>query len=144
MQDNLLTRNLQGPLQSLYQPDQVTNLAVCEDVAVAIAHQTNADGSLVVVSPRVSNDMGTGQLAGPSIAHMDFAVAKAIAVADNKVVAEPLIAPRQVLAVNGLGRAEGIAKMVNDDAIPAGFIQRGVQPEKWVFCCSGPVFQRRD
>ena len=51
---------------------------------------------------------------------MDDAVAKAIAVADQEVVAQPLIAPREVLVVNLAGCGGELAEMVDHDALPAG------------------------
>ena len=50
----------------------------------------------------LTGHVGTGQLLHPAIAGMDDAIAQPVAIADKKVVSEPLVAPRDMLAVYGL------------------------------------------
>lgn len=71
-----------------------------------------------MASAGFANDVGSRQLPRPSVANVDFAIAKAVAIANEEVVAKALVPPTEVLPVNGLGCAEWIAKVVNDNAAP--------------------------
>ncbi len=79
-------------LQSLYEPDQILHLVLGEWSPIAISHQTDGDRVLIVEGATITDDVGTWQLIGPPIADMNIAISKPIAIPDNKVVSQPLIA----------------------------------------------------
>ena len=89
VQYDLLAGDLQFTLQSLHEAAQVPDLQVGELPCVPVANQADADGSFIVGTSGVAHHMGTGQLASPAIAHMDFAIREAIAVSDKEVISKP-------------------------------------------------------
>ena len=75
----------------------------------------------------LADDMSPRQLVVPAEACMNFTISKAIAIADQKVVAQSLIAKLDMLAVDGFRSAKGLSQVMNDDGSPLILIQGNCQ-----------------
>src|SRR5213593_651666 len=87
-------------------------------VAIEIAHQTNAERDIVQV---IAVHMTAIDLPPPAIAHLDLAVAGRCAIANHKMVSEPVphaADMSMVVIKNGCVTLPGAA-VVDDDELPA-------------------------
>lgn len=123
MEIHLVGGNLHLGLESLDQVDKLGYLGVGKVASVSITDQADPDGPLVVKVSRRTGDMSTGELLIPSVAHVDNAIAEAIAIADQEVVAETLQSEAEVQSVDGFEIARRLAGMMNDNARPAFSIE---------------------
>jgi hypothetical protein len=112
-------------LESLYQPCEVPHLTIGEWLPITVSNQTDADGLGVVERARFADHMSPGELLDPAVAYVDFAVGQAISVANQEVVAQALVVPREVLAMDRFGGTERFTEVVDDNAVPAVAIQVG-------------------
>lgn len=132
MQLDTLGWDPQFLLETLDEPNQVADLPLAEGPPLPIAHQADANGMSIVIRTGLTNDVGTRKLLIPAITDMDLTISQAIAIAQQEVVAESLIAPSQVAAMNRFRRSERLRKVVDHDAFPAIPIQRSFKPENRV------------
>lgn len=96
MEIHLVGGNLHLGLEPLDQIDKLGYLSISKGPSVSISDQTDADRPLVVKIAGRAGDMGTRELLIPSVAHVDNAIAEAIAIADQEVVTETLQSEAEV------------------------------------------------
>lgn len=125
MKADRLGGNIQLLLQPPHQRGQALDLALGEGAAITAADEADADGMLVVLSPRGPGDVGAGKLSIPTVADVNDAVAEAVAVTDEEVISEALVAVAEMQAMDGLGVAGGLAEIVDHDASPSLVIKGG-------------------
>lgn len=131
-------------LESLHQPDQVAYLTIGKRLRIAVSDQADADGVLIVLVARFPDHVGTRKLIDPSVADMDLSVAQTIPVSHQEVIAESLIPPREVTAVDGLGCSEGLAQMVDHDSGPTSSSEVCFGVEQQIRIGVRAIFKRRD
>lgn len=139
MKLNLIYWNTQLLLEPLDQSGQMTDLAIGKTSSLTISNQADSNGSFVVVLTGFTHDMGARKLLIPSITDMDLSIGQAVAVSDEEVVAETLIAPAKVPSMHRLGGSEWLAEMMDDDSLPTIAIQGVLKHEDGVF--SRPVLE---
>lgn len=123
MEIHLVGGNLHLYLESLDQVDKLGYLGISKGSSVSITDQADPNGPLVVKVSRRAGDMSTGELLIPSVAHVDNAIAEAIAIADQKVVAETPQSEAEVQPVDGFEITRRLAGMMNDNSRPAFSIE---------------------
>ena len=99
------------------------HLTLGELASLAISDQTDANGVFIVMWAAFTDDVGAGQLVVPAIPSMYFTVSKTIPIAQDEVIPQALVPKAQMLAMNGLGRPEWFAEMMDHDSCPSGPIQ---------------------
>lgn len=126
MQNDVFCGDIKLGLQTMNEGLQLRELAVGEWPAIAVANEADADGVLILLSGEVGFawHVSARLLLVPAVADVNDAIAKAVAVADQEVVTETLVAHADVLALYGFRIACGLAQMVHDDAGPALAIER--------------------
>ncbi len=119
MEIHLIGGYLHLALEPLDQIDKLGYLGISKGASVSISDQADTDGPLVVKIAGRAGDMSTRELLIPSVAHVDNAIAEAIAIADQEVVAETFQAEAEVQLVDGLEIAGRFTGMMDDNAGPA-------------------------
>jgi len=80
-------------LKPLDKPREMLELPISEPVAITISNEANANGVLIMVSAGFANHVGSWKLFNPAIPNVNLAVGESIAIADEEVIAESLVAP---------------------------------------------------
>ncbi len=93
MEKDIIGVDFEITLETLDQPGHVLDLPIRECMSIAVADQTDADGLCVVEFPGIADNMCSRKLLKPSISHVHLAIRKAVAISDQEVVAQALIAP---------------------------------------------------
>lgn len=123
MEIHLVGRNIHLSLNPLNQVDKLGNLGIGKGASISIPDQADPDGSLVMKAAGWAGDMSPGKLLIPAIAHVDDAIAEAIAIPDQEVVAQPLQPEAEMQSVDGFEIARRFTGMMDDNARPAFFVQ---------------------
>jgi hypothetical protein len=86
--------------------------------AIEIAYQTNAQRDVVQI---VAVHVPAVDLAPPTIAHFDLAVARRSAITDDEVIGEPIFHPANmpVVIIENAGATLSRAAVVHDNELPA-------------------------
>ena len=119
MEIHLVGGNLHLALEPLDQIDKLGYLGISKGASVSISDQADTDGPLVVKIAGRAGDMSTRELLIPSVAHVDNAIAEAIAIADQEVVTETLQSEAEVQSVDGIEISRRLTGMMDDNAGPA-------------------------
>ena len=98
-------------------------LRACRLVTIEVAYQTNPERDVVEI---IAVDVATVDLASPTIADFDLAVAGRSAVANHEMISEPVLHPADMsmIIVERGGVALPRATIVYDDVLPTALRHR--------------------
>ena len=108
-------------LQRADQPDHCTHLLDSEGALGSVSNQADPDRA-TRVDGGTRGEVRSGQLLIPPIPDVDLAVTKPIAIADDKVIPQPIQAATAVPPVHRLWRTRRGAQVMEDDRLPPAAI----------------------
>src|SRR5206468_9646264 len=117
--------------QAFHQRMEALQLFSGGTVLIEVSHQADSDGLLV---ERLAGQMAAVELRAPAVADRDFAVLHRMAVADDKMVSEPVfhVPLDAMIIVHAFDAGVGRGAVMNHDVFPfarldANSVQRGGQ-----------------